>query len=114
MIPIQEPKARVSTAASKLQLCETRIADNLIKRAAEVWAAFQRCHPSPDGKKLFFYLNLRGPTRTNETIHWVVGDEELIVAGDHAFALERTLCKRWSGGRLLQEGRSIDFQASPA
>src|SRR5258705_9213279 len=46
----------------------------------------------------------------------VVGDEgePLIVAGDPALVLERTLCKRRSGGRLLQESWSIDFQAFAA
>src|SRR5436190_2237130 len=28
-----------------------------------------------------------------------------------AFVLERLLCKRWAGGRLLQETWSLDFQA---
>src|SRR6266403_1678707 len=34
-----------------------------------------------------------------------------MVAGDRAFVLERILCKRWAGGRFLQESWSLDFQA---
>ena len=54
--------------------------------------------------------------QTTETIHLVVGDERepLVVAGDPARVLERTLCKRRSGGRLLQKSWSIGFQAFPA
>jgi hypothetical protein len=71
------------------------------------------CYPRLAGK---ISLSLRDPSQTNETIHLVVGDEggPVIVAGDPALVLERTLCKRRSGGRLLQESWSIDFQASPA
>ena len=63
--------------------------------------------------KNLFSLGLRDPKQRNETIHGVVGDEggPLIVTGNRAFVFERILCKRRSGGRLLQESWPIDVQA---
>ena len=39
-------------------------------------------------------------------------DESIIVPDDRAFVLERILCKRRSGGRLLQESWSIGYETS--
>jgi len=87
--------------------CVTAASVTMSRSAVGVWAGFWVVLPS---------FRLRNPTQTNETIHWVVGDEgqSLIVIGDPAFGLERTLCKRRSTGRLLQESWSIDFQAFTA
>ena len=52
------------------------------------------------------------PKQTRRLIELSVDENEtLIVSGDPAFGLERTLCKRRSSGKLLQESWSIDFQA---
>jgi len=77
------------------------------------WFSSAAARASPE--KLSFSLSLKDPTQTNET-NQVVGDEgePLIVAGDPAPVLEWTLCKRRSGGRLLQESWPIDFQTFPA
>jgi len=84
------------------------------RKRVGIWAGLSAVLSAPRGKN-FFSLSLRGPTQTNETILWVVGDEDgpLIVAGDPALVLERILCKRRSGGRLLQESWSIGFQTFP-
>jgi hypothetical protein len=97
------PAAIAIAGATRSGLCRTQCRGS------------QRFYPRL-AEKIFSSLALRDPTQTNETIHLVVGDEgePVIVAGDPAFVLELTLCKRRSGGRLLQERWSIDFQAFPA
>jgi hypothetical protein len=50
--------------SSKLQLCESRIADNVNKRGGSLgWDLIGATRASEN-----FSLNLRGPTQSNETI----------------------------------------------
>ena len=98
--------------SSKLPLCDSRIGDNVKKRGWSLgWVLSGATRVSKEKFSFLSGLEIQ-PKQTRRFIELsVMKMNPLLLVVIPLLVLERTLCKRRSSGRLLQESWSLDFQA---